>query len=60
MNKLLIDYLFKTNAIRVCPKDKPFWYTSGRIGPYYVNTHFLFGSETKANAFLADIDRLKG
>ncbi|NLO99153.1 MAG: orotate phosphoribosyltransferase [Clostridiaceae bacterium] len=59
MNKLLIDYLFKTNAIRVCPKDKPFWYTSGRIGPYYVNTHFLFGSETKANAFLADIDRLK-
>ncbi len=59
MNKLLIDYLFKTNAIRVCPKDKPFWYTSGRIGPYYVNTHFLFGSEKKANTFLADIDRLK-
>jgi len=58
MNQVLIDYLFKTNAIRVCPKDKPFWYTSGRIGPYYVNTHFLFGSEKKANAFLADIDRL--
>lgn len=59
MNQLLIDYLFKTNAIRVCPKDKPFWYTSGRIGPYYVNTHFLYGSEEKANSFLADIDRLK-
>lgn len=59
MNKLLIDYLFKTKAIKVCPKDKPFWYTSGRIGPYYVNTHFLFGSEEKANAFLADIDNLK-
>lgn len=59
MNKLLIDYLFKTKAIRVCPKDKPFWYTSGRIGPYYVNTHFLFGNEEKANTFLADIDKLK-
>lgn len=59
MNKLLVDYLFKTKAIRVCPKDKPFWYTSGRIGPYYVNTHFLYGSEQKANEFLADIDRLK-
>ncbi|NLX64671.1 MAG: orotate phosphoribosyltransferase [Clostridiaceae bacterium] len=58
MNRLLIDCLFQTNAIRVCPKDKPFWYTSGKIGPYYVNTHFLFGSEKKANAFLADIDRL--
>ena len=60
MNSILIDYLFKTNAIRVCPKDKPFWYTSGKIGPYYVNTHFLFGSEKKANAFLADIDRFMG
>lgn len=59
MYKLLIDYLFKTKAIRVCPKDKPFWYTSGRIGPYYVNTHFLYGNEEKANSFLADIDRLK-
>ncbi|NLB79956.1 MAG: orotate phosphoribosyltransferase [Clostridiaceae bacterium] len=59
MNQLLIGYLFKTKAIRVCPKDKPFWYTSGRIGPYYVNTHFLYGNEEKANAFLADIDRLK-
>jgi len=58
MSNSLIDCLFKTNAIRVCPKDKPFWYTSGKIGPYYVNTHFLFGSEKKANAFLADIDGL--
>ncbi|HBR02550.1 MAG TPA: orotate phosphoribosyltransferase [Ruminiclostridium sp.] len=59
MNNQLIGYLFDTNAIRVCPKDKPFWYTSGKIGPYYVNTHFLYGSEAKANEFLADIDRLK-
>ncbi|HHW21697.1 MAG TPA: orotate phosphoribosyltransferase [Clostridiaceae bacterium] len=59
MNRDLIGYLFKTNAIRVCPKDKPFWYTSGKIGPYYVNTHFLYGSEEKANELLALIDRLK-
>ncbi len=59
MNQALIGYLFQTKAIRVCPNDKPFWYTSGKIGPYYVNTHFLYGSEEKANAFLKDIDRLK-
>jgi orotate phosphoribosyltransferase len=59
MNQELIGYLFDTKAIRVCPKDKPFWYTSGKIGPYYINTHFLFGSEDKANTFLAEIDRLK-
>lgn len=59
MNQTLIGYLFETKAIRVCPKDKPFWYTSGKIGPYYVNTHFLYGSEEKANDFLSDIDRLK-
>ncbi|NLU53572.1 MAG: orotate phosphoribosyltransferase [Clostridiaceae bacterium] len=59
MNQELMGFLFKTNAIRVCPKDKPFWYTSGKIGPYYVNTHFLYGSEEKANSFLSAIDRLK-
>lgn len=59
MNQALIGYIFKTKAIRVCPKDKPFWYTSGKIGPYYVNTHFLYGSEEKANNLLALIDNLK-
>ena len=41
----LVTYLFETRAIRVCPKDKLFWYTSGKIGPYYINTHFLIGCE---------------
>lgn len=59
MTNQLISYLFNTKAIRVCPKDKPFWYTSGKIGPYYVNTHFLYGSEESANAFLARIDGAK-
>ena len=55
----LIEGLFKTKAIRVCPADSPFWYTSGKIGPYYINTHFLYGSEDKANALLSEIDVLK-
>lgn len=59
MNSQLISYLFETRAIRVCPKDSPFWYTSGKIGPYYINTHFLFGSEEEANSFLERIDSLK-
>lgn len=52
----LVNWLFKTNAVRVCPEDKPFWYTSGTIGPYYINTHFLYGSEKKALELLEQID----
>ncbi len=55
----LVTYLFETRAIRVCPKDKLFWYTSGKIGPYYINTHFLFGSEEEAKRLLGQIDSLK-
>ena len=52
----LISYLFETNAFKVCPNDKPFWYTSGKIGPYFVNTHFLYGSEESAVELLKFID----
>lgn len=52
----LISYLFKTNAFKVCEENKPFWYTSGKIGPYFVNTHFLYGSEESAVEFLKFID----
>ena len=55
----LTSWLFETGAVRVCPQDRPFWYTSGTIGPYYINTHFLYGSEIKANELLAFIDREK-
>lgn len=55
----LLEGLFETNAIRVCPADNPFWYTSGKIGPYYVNTHFLYGDEKKANELLSIIDNAK-
>ncbi|MCI9365546.1 MAG: orotate phosphoribosyltransferase [Clostridia bacterium] len=52
----LVSYLFKTNAFKVCPDNKPFWYTSGKIGPYFINTHFLYGSEESAVNFLNFID----
>lgn len=55
----LVNWLFKTNAVRVCPENKPFWYTSSKIGPYYINTHFLYGSEEKANNLLKVIDVCK-
>lgn len=58
-NEKLVSWLFETNAVRVCPKDEPFWYTSGTIGPYYINTHFLYGSEEKANSLLKIIDEVK-
>lgn len=58
-DKKLVNWLFKTGAVRVCPEGKPFWYTSGTIGPYYINTHFLYGSEKKANELLEAIDAVK-
>ena len=48
--------LFETGAIRVAPDDKPFWYTSGTIGPYYSNTQNLIGGEAQANELLGIID----
>ncbi len=55
----LVSYLFKTNSFKVCPDNKPFWYTSGKIGPYFINTHFLYGSEGEATQFLSYIDAEK-
>lgn len=55
----LLEGLFETDAIRVCPAGNPFWYTSGKIGPYYINTHFLYGGEKQANELLSIIDEVK-
>lgn len=52
----IMSYLFETNAIRICEENKPFWYTSGKIGPYFVNTHFVYGSENEATELLSFID----
>ena len=50
--KDLMSLLFETNAFKICEENKPFWYTSGKVGPYFVNTHFLYGSESDANNLL--------
>lgn len=52
----IMSYLFQTNAIRFCEENKPFWYTSGKIGPYFINTHFIYGSEKEATELLSFID----
>ena len=52
----LSSYLFETNAIKFCEENKPFWYTSGKIGPYFINTHFVYGNEKDAAELLAFID----
>lgn len=56
----LVELLFKTEAFQVCPEGQPFWYTSGTIGPYFVNTHYLYGSKEKAEKLLNFIEQVKG
>lgn len=48
--------LFLTNAVRVAPADTPFWYTSGKLGPFYINTHFLVKDEEEAVRMLKVIE----
>jgi orotate phosphoribosyltransferase len=55
----LVSYLFETKAFKVCPDNKPFWYTSGKIGPYFINTQFLYGSEQDSIDLLSFIDEEK-
>ena len=56
MENPIISWLFETDAVRVCPEGQPFWYTSGKLGPFYINTQFLYGSEAAANALLGTIE----
>lgn len=58
MSNKVIDALFSTNAIRVAPEDTPFWYTSGTLGPFYINTHFLIKDEESAVKTLSVIENL--
>ncbi|MEN8907113.1 MAG: orotate phosphoribosyltransferase [Clostridiales bacterium] len=55
----VVEMLFNTNAFRVAPKDEPFWYASCEVGPFYINTHFLYGSEKEASKLLEIIDNVK-
>lgn len=52
----LVSNLFKTKAINAGKEDKPFWYTSGKIGMYFINAEFLYGSEEESKALLANVD----
>lgn len=52
----LMSLLFETNAFKICEENKPFWYTSGKIGPYFINTHFLYGNQQSSQEFLDFID----
>ncbi len=56
MNNPILEALFATNAIRVCDPDHPFWYTSGTLGPFYINTHFLYKNEEEAMKLLLIIE----
>ena len=56
MENPIISWLFETDAVRVCPEGQPFWYTSGKLGPLYINTQFLYGSEAAANSLLKTIE----
>lgn len=55
MNNLM-SLLFKTNAFKVADEKNPFWYTSGKIGPYFINADYLYGSENDSKSLLSFID----
>ncbi len=55
----LTTLLFQTEALKVSPEDQPFWYTSGKMGPFYINTHYLYGGAESAQALLGKIDEEK-
>ena len=56
MDKELVSLLFQTNAFKVAPENKPFWYTSGKIGPYFINVDYLYGSKEDSQELLTHID----
>ena len=57
MTDKIVQALFDTKAIRVAPAETPFWYTSGRLGPFFINTHFLLENEAAAGEVLKRIER---
>jgi orotate phosphoribosyltransferase len=57
MNNELVSLLFKTNAFKICEENKPFWYTSGKIGPYFINSQYLYGSDKESAELLEFIDK---
>ena len=54
--KDLTNLLFETHAFNIAQENKPFWYTSGKIGPYFVNAEFFYGSDADSKDLLSFID----
>jgi len=52
----LLSLLYETKAFQCFEDNQPFWYTSGKIGPYYINTHYLYGSKQSAEDLLDEIN----
>ena len=57
MENTIIEALFATKAVRVALEDTPFWYTSGKLGPFFINTHFLLENEAAAGEVLKRIEK---
>lgn len=57
MEKHLAHNLFLTEALKIADPDQPFWYTSGKLGPFFINTHYLFGSAAEAGVLLQKIEK---
>ena len=55
----LIKALLDTQALRLAPPGEVFWYTSGTVGPYYLNVHYLYGGPAAATELLSFIDANK-
>lgn len=56
----LSSALIQTQALRLAPPGQVFWYTSGTVGPYYINTHYLYGGQVPAEELLRFIDTESG
>ena len=56
MDEELVDLLFKTSAFKVADSEHPFWYTSGKLGPYFINVDYLYGSADDSKELLSKID----
>ena len=52
----ILNSLLKSGALRFAAAGELFWYTSGTVGPYYINTHYLYGGQEAAERFLAFIE----
>ncbi len=48
--------LFESGALTFSPAEKPYFFTSGLLCPFYVNTHFICGGQKNAERVLSFLD----